>query len=126
MITNRQDASFHSCLLVLAGLAAITCLPQMACGQPKHKPQIIDVSIDAKKEGKTPDIELRPNTPTEIGVKLKNNADEILDVTIKIIQVVDGKPRVIAEAEANKLAKAEERIVELFDKIKDNPEKLDL
>ena len=133
----RRRAIFSRCLFFLTGLTALALLPQFASGQPKAKqtPQIIEVGIEEAKKKSAPlkDIDLRPNTPTELGFKLKNNAGEIFgDVTLKIVQVVDDRERVIAEAKIPKLDMAGDnpgisvQWLDMIKKVKGGPEKVEL
>ena len=133
MTRNRRRDSLLRFSLFLTGLAVLAWWLQAVAGQPKvlHTPQIVEIVIDNDKD-KIPtvrEVDLRPNTPTELGFELKNNAGEILgDVTLKIVQVVNGADVVIAQAKVPKLALAEDKtnwlLVHLFEKIKGAPEKL--
>ena len=112
------------------GLALLALLPQAVFGQPKvpHTPRIIEVALGAVKDNAAAkEIDLRPNTPTELAFELKNFAGEVLgDVKLKLVQVVGGKDRVIAEATVPKLAPTAGQRVQIFDKIKGAPDKIEL
>src|SRR5947209_5145987 len=115
MSRNQRLLSF---LLVLAAPAL---LPQAVCGQPKVKqtPHIVEVVIGADKESGAAlkGVDLRPNTPVELEFDLKNQRGEILgDVTLKIVQIVKGQDRVIAEAKVPKIEKGAGQRVQMFDK----------
>ncbi len=132
MNRNRQPKSLVRFLLRCTGLAALTLLPSAALGQ-QQTPHVIEIAIDADKEkaAAVKGVDLRPNTPTELGFELKNFAGEILgDVTLKIVQVVGGQERVLTEAKIPKLDKTPDKakglLVQMFDKIKGGPDKLEL
>src|SRR5260221_4411580 len=138
MNTKQRRTIRHRLLPVLTGLAAMQLLPQLVFAQPTHTPQIIAVTIDAKDKGAAvKEVDLRPNTPTELGFDLRNLAGEILGgVSLRIVQVVEGKDdQVIAEATIPKLDPIAEtakvgHVVQVFEKTnkvkKESSEKLAL
>jgi hypothetical protein len=134
MSGNCRPLSLQRFVLAWTGLTVLALLPQTVSGQAKvpQTPLIVEVAIGAgKNNAAAREIDLRPNTPTEFAVALKNFAGEILgDVKLKLVQVVDGKEHVIAETMVEKLAptgdKEAGQLVQLFDKIKGGPDKIEL
>ena len=127
MSGNRRLLVLQHYFLFWTGLTVMALLPQAVAGQPKvpQTPQIIEVAIGAGNgNSAVKEIDLRPNTPTELAFELKNFAGEILgDVKLRLVQVVDGKDRVIAEAAIPKLAQTGDKEaghrVQVFEKNKD-------
>ena len=107
MSSNPPRNALHRFSLILTAATALLWLPHVACAQPDdaHTPKIIDIEIFAKgKAADVKDVELRPNTGTVFGFDVKNGAgEELADVTIKVVQVVDGNKRIIAEGKIEKL-----------------------
>ncbi len=132
MNSNRRSGFF----LFSIGLITLAWMVQSVSGQPKipQTPQIIVISINNAATGKgaeVREVDLRPHTPTELGFDLRNNAGEVLgDVTVKVVQVGNGQQRVLAETTIPKLEPSPENakglVLQLFDKVKGAPEKLDL
>lgn len=94
------------CVLIAClgvGLASNLCA--------QETPQLLRVRLEDSKEPLAP-INLRPNTLTTVGIYLQNpTRDDFRNVTVKLVQVEDDKFRVIAQAEAAKVApKAEVRL----------------
>ncbi len=132
MNSTRRNVFLHGFLAVSLSLA-FSAAPAAAQTKAQKTPQIIGIAVDLEKDvgAPTKEVDLRPNTPTELGFELRNNAGEILgDVKLKVVQVLAGGERVLAEAAIPKLeptpANAKGMLIQKFDKVKGAPEKLEL
>jgi len=127
----------HGFLLLLLGLGTSVSVPLSAFGQ--ETPQLISVTVDAKKQTIQP-LLLRPNARTTVGFELKNPLpDAMLGVVVKLVDAGnndnvlaqtnvgriagDGVARVVfAKAKEEKKEKAKDD----KDKDKDTGEKIEL
>ena len=92
--------------VALCTLFALFLLPVGLLAQ--DTPQLLRVPVEASSDG-LPPINLRPNTTTVVGIYLQNpTRDDFRNVTVKLVQLGVGQPKVIAQTEMAKLLPREE------------------
>jgi len=97
-------------LLSRAGIpllvVAAVLMPHALLAQ--ETPILVRIDVDpSKDEGVLlQDVDIRPNTPMKLGFELRNVSKDITlgNVTVKLVQIVDGAARPIGEATLAKLA----------------------
>jgi hypothetical protein len=101
----RARRPFSAAFLIGLGLWALT--PHLSFAQPSPQTLLVRASKDVLAP-----INLRPNGPTPVRLVVENPTDDGLrDVTVKLVQILNDEPRVLASKELDKLPSKAKAVV---------------